>query len=55
VLVLIAVGFGCLASSIAKKKDRSAGGFFSLGFFFGVIGVIVAAAVAPGRADQEKP
>jgi len=49
VVIGIPVGLGFWASSIAKKKDRSAGGFFALGFFFLVIGVIIAAVVSPGQ------
>jgi hypothetical protein len=47
--IAIPVGLGFWASSIAKKKERSAGGFFALGFFLGVIGVIIAAVVSPGQ------
>jgi hypothetical protein len=47
VFIAIAAGFGYWASAIAKKKGLSAGGFFALGFFFGAIGVIVAAVVGP--------
>lgn len=48
VVVAIPVGFSFWAASIAKKKHRSAGGFFALGFCLGVIGVIIAAVVSPG-------
>lgn len=47
--ILIPVICGFVASMIAKKKNRSAGGFFALGFFLGIIGIIVAAVVAPGE------
>lgn len=47
-IAMIAVGLGFWASSIAKKKNRSAGGFFALGLFLGVIGVIIAAVVSLG-------
>ncbi len=47
--IAIEVGLGFWASSIAKKKDLSPGGFFALGFFLGVIGVIIAALVPPGQ------
>jgi hypothetical protein len=50
VVIGIPVGLGFWASSIATKKDRSAGGFFALGFFLPVIGVIIAAVVSPGQA-----
>lgn len=49
VLIAIPFGLGFWASSLAKKKDRSPGGFFALGFFLGVVGVIIAAVVAPGQ------
>ena len=42
------VACGCIAGSIADKRGSSYGGYFALGFFFGVIGV-VAAAFAGGR------
>ena len=48
-LVVVPLVCGWISSNIAKKKDRSAGGFFALGFFFGVIGIIVAAVVSPGQ------
>ena len=47
-VIAIPVGLGFWASSIAKKKDRSAGRFFALGFVLGVIGIIIAAVVRPG-------
>ena len=46
--VLLPVLMGYIASRIAKKKDRSVGGFFALGFFLGIIGIIIAAVVSPG-------
>jgi hypothetical protein len=49
VFLLIPLGCGYWASAIARKKDRSAGGFFALGFFLGVIGLIIAAVVSPGQ------
>jgi len=48
-ILAIPVGCGFIASSIAKKKDRSVGGFFALGFVLGILGIIVAAVVSPGR------
>jgi len=47
-VMLIPVAFGWLCASMAKKKDRSVGGFFALGFFLGIIGVIIAAVISPG-------
>ncbi|APE14144.1 hypothetical protein BOH72_01780 [Mycobacterium sp. WY10] len=49
VIVLIPVACGFIASTLAKKKNRSAGGFFALGFFLGVIGIVIAAVVSPGQ------
>lgn len=40
---------GIVAGLIASHKDRSQGGFFLLGFFFGPIGILAAVLVAPGR------
>jgi hypothetical protein len=45
----IPTAFGFWASSMAKKKDRTAGGFFALGFFFPVIGLLIAALISPGQ------
>lgn len=47
--VLVPVVCGWISSSIAKKKGRSAGAFFALGFFLGIIGIVVAAVVSPGQ------
>ncbi|KAA0096135.1 hypothetical protein CIW49_21730 [Mycolicibacterium sp. P1-18] len=44
--------FGLVSANIAKKKNRSEIGFLALGFFFGVIGLVVALVVSPG---QPKP
>lgn len=49
VFVVIPLACGFWASAIARKKNRSAGGFFALGFFLGVIGLIVAAVALPGQ------
>jgi len=46
--VIVPVLCGIIASNIAKKKNRSYGGFFVLGLFLGVIGIVIAALVAPG-------
>jgi hypothetical protein len=45
----VPTGFGFWASSMAKKKDRSAGGFFALGFFLPLIGLLMAALISPGQ------
>jgi hypothetical protein len=47
-LLAIPTAFGFWASSLARKKHRSAGGFFALGFFFPVIGLLIAALISPG-------
>jgi hypothetical protein len=47
--IAIPVICGFFSAAIAKKKNRSAGGFFALGFFLGIIGIIVAAVVSPGE------
>ncbi|MGW5075965.1 hypothetical protein [Rhodococcus sp. NPDC004095] len=47
--ILIGLICGAIASSIAGKKGLSRGGFWLLGFFFSVIGVIVALLVSPGE------
>jgi hypothetical protein len=47
IVIAIPVLFGWWASAIAKKKGHSVGGYFALGFFLGVIGVIIAAVVSP--------
>jgi hypothetical protein len=49
VLLLLPLACGWISSSIAKKKNRGAGGFFALGFFLGIIGIIIAAVVSPGQ------
>jgi hypothetical protein len=33
-----------------RSTDRSAGGFFALGFFFPVIGLLIAALISPGQS-----
>lgn len=40
---------GAISSAIAGNKNRSVGGFFAAGFFLGIIGIIIAAVVSPGR------
>ncbi len=47
--LLIPTAFGLGTSSLARKKDRSAVGFFALGFVFPVIGLLVAALISPGQ------
>ena len=52
---LILVGFvygticGLIASTIAERKGRSAGGFFLLGLLLGIFAIAVAAVVGPGQ------
>lgn len=46
--------FGVLTMNIARKKGRSPGGWFALGFFFTVIGLLIAALINPvGPAATE--
>lgn len=40
---------GSLSAYIASKKNRSVAGFFLLGFFFPLIGLIVALIIGPGQ------
>lgn len=40
---------GLISASIASNKNRSAGGFFLLGFFFSVIGIVIALLAHPGE------
>lgn len=50
VLVPYALVCGFLAAALAEEKNRSFGGFFVLGFFFGVLGILQAGFVPPGEA-----
>jgi len=51
IAVLVALGFGYTAGSIAESKGHSFGLYFALGFFFPLIGVIVAAAIGPAAPE----
>jgi hypothetical protein len=51
IALLVALGFGYTAGSIAESKGHSFGLFFVLGFFFPLIGVIVAAVIGPAASD----
>jgi len=51
IALLVALGFGYTAASIAESKGHSFGLFFLLGFFFPLIGVIVAAVVSPASPE----
>jgi len=39
--------FGLVSANVAKKKNRSEIGFLALGFFLGVIGLVIAHVVPP--------
>lgn len=54
VYAVIAVGGGVIASTIAKGKGRDAAGWFILGFFLPLIGILLAAVMPPPRKDQVK-
>lgn len=53
VMLAIPVALGAVAGSIARSKGRSYGAFFVLGFFFPLLGIIIAA-VLPS-VDQRRP
>lgn len=46
---------GAIGSAIMKSKGRSSGAGFALGFFFGVIGLIIAACLKPGVNVRPRP
>ena len=52
VWVLILVGFGLAGSSIWKKKGGSPGVGFALGFFLGLIGLLIAALATPSGGGR---
>ncbi|QTJ67950.1 hypothetical protein HYG77_21760 [Rhodococcus sp. ZPP] len=45
---------GVVAAIIASRRDRSEGGFFLLGFFFGPLGVLAAVLASPGTPRAPK-
>ena len=53
-VIVIAQGFvfGIASGFIAKTKNRDPGGYFALGFFFGIIGLLVAIGV-PKLEERE--
>ncbi len=53
-LILLGVIFGFLNKYIAKKKGKSGGLWFVLGFFFHVIAMIMLAALPSEKDDAEK-
>jgi len=55
VLLIVAIAGGTIAGSIASKKGHSAGGYFALGFFFPLIGIIVAAVLRPTISATPPP
>jgi len=44
--------FGCACAILANSKNRSIGGYFFLGFFLGIIGLLIAVGV-PKLNEQE--
>lgn len=50
VVVTLAFGLICglISAAIAGRKNRNTGGFFALGFFLGLIGIVAAAIASPG-------
>ncbi|MBQ9732943.1 MAG: SHOCT domain-containing protein [Clostridia bacterium] len=42
VALAVCFAFGAITSNIAKKKGHSAGAYFAIGFFLGIIGLIIA-------------
>jgi len=48
-----AVGLAFIPATIAKKKGYSYGGFWALGFFFFLIGLIVALCLDPKPGSEE--
>lgn len=51
-ILLLMFAFGYASMTIAKKKGYSAAGFFCLGLFLGVIGLIIALCI-PSRLAAE--
>lgn len=47
-IVVAALLCGAISAAIASSKHRNAGGYFFLGAFLGVIGIIAAAVASPG-------
>lgn len=52
ILVLLAIVCAALSSSVAKKKGHSGDTWGTIGFFFGVLGLIAAAGLPDKRAMQ---
>jgi hypothetical protein len=48
ILIGFPVGCGFWAKTIAEKKHLNPGGYFALGFFLGLLGVIIASVASPG-------
>jgi hypothetical protein len=54
IIVGLPILFGYLTMNVARKKGRSPGAWFALGFFFNVIGLLIAALMNPiGSAATE--
>lgn len=54
VMIVICLIAGAISATIAANKDRDSVGFFFLGFFLGVLGIIIAAVVSPGQPPPPK-
>lgn len=52
--LIIGCAFGYGTMSIAGKKGYSKGGFFALGFFFGIIGLVVALLISDKTQDSSR-
>ncbi len=52
--LVICLVFGSLASGIAERKGYSTGGFFLLGFLFGLIGLVIALCMPDIQGYEEK-
>lgn len=54
-ILLIAIVFGLIGSSMAKKRGRDAVGWFVICFLFPIIGLIILAAVGDAKKEQTVP
>ena len=54
-IILFWVFFGFLASFIAKRKNRNPLGWFFIGFFFSLLGVLLVAILPNGRKRSLSP
>ncbi|MYD19735.1 MAG: hypothetical protein F4246_10205 [Rhodothermaceae bacterium] len=54
VIILIPVVFGILCAAIAENKGRDGIGWFFIGFFLTVIGLVIALIVKPDHVELNK-